>query len=249
VAIRDTQDCLIFEVSTLATGRLRDTQDCLIFEEPFVPLPFTYPLTPPAIAGIGPQDFTLALQNVVGENDSPFTLSDQVFLWPGDMWTLEFNLPPMLAAQAEQWVCFDAMLLGKFGTFLMGDYNRPTPQGPMSGSPVVNGSNLSGFNQLNVRGATASVTNWAVAGDYIQATESGGLQRLYKVLANASSNGSGDVVLQIRPNIRETLSDGTAIVTTNCAGTFRKSENKSTWKIDKNRVYTISIKAREAGLL
>lgn len=32
MALRDTQDCLIFEVSTLGVGYLRDTQDSLIFE-------------------------------------------------------------------------------------------------------------------------------------------------------------------------------------------------------------------------
>jgi hypothetical protein len=248
VAVRVDQGTLVFEVPTLGTGLVRVDQAALIFEIPFAPVPFTYPLTPPAIAGIGPQEFTLALENIVGESDSPFTFGDQVFLWPGDMFTIDAKLPPMLAVQAEQWNSFLAMLLGKLGTFLMGDYNRPTPQGPMSGAPVVNGANPSGSNQLLVRGATFSVANWAVAGDYIQVTAAGGLQRLHKVLANAGSNGTGLVTLQIRPAIREALSDGTAIVTANCAGTFRLQSNVVAPKIDKDKTYSISFKAREAGL-
>src|SRR5580704_7197171 len=191
MSIRDTQDCLLFEVPTLATSRVRDTQDCLFFEIPIPPVSLTYPLSPPAISGIGPQDFTMDLQNIVGEADSPFTASDQVQFWPGDMFTTEATLPPMLLQQAEQWISFLNALYGKYGTFLMGDYNRPAPQGAMSGTPLVNGANASGSNQLLVRGAAVSITNWAVAGDYIQVMASGGQQRIHKVLQNANSNGSG----------------------------------------------------------
>lgn len=214
-----------------------------------MPSPFTYPIILPVISGLGPNEFTLDLNSVVGEAVSPFTMSEQEQLWPGDFFTAEVNLPPMLFQQGEQWVSALGQLFGKYGTFLMGDWNRPTPQGPMSGSPVVNGANASGSNQLNIRGATASVMNWAVAGDYLQVTASGGLQRIHKILQNASTSSGGDVTLNIRPSIRESLSDGTAIVTTNCMGTFRLTSNKQTWKIDKNRVYIVSFKAREAGLL
>ena len=257
MALRDTQDCLIFEVPP--AGHLRDSQDCLIFEVPVTPTSvIAYPISPPAISGIGPQDFTLGQQNVVGENVSPFTLSDQEQQWSGQMWTIEANLPPMLYPQAEQWIAFLSSLFGKTGTFLMGDYNRPTSQGPMNRAyalipVVVNGSNLSGSNQLNLRGAYDSVPNWAVAGDYLQVTAfNAGLgvnvQRLYKVLQNASSDGSGNVTLDIFPSIREPLSDGTQIFTGNTAGTFRLQQNTTSWKIDKNRMYTISFKAREAML-
>jgi hypothetical protein len=246
MALRSTQECLIFEVPTLTAGGLYVTQAALIFELPIANQLLNYPLTPPQIAGIGPQDFTLGMVNVVGETVSPFTLGQQEQLWPGNMFTLEVNLPPMSYQDAEQWISFLGAMYGKFGTFLMGDYNRPTPQGPMTGAPVVNGSNLNGSNQLLIRGATASVTNWAVAGDYVQVTASGGPQRIYKVLLNANSSAGGDVTLDIFGNIRETLSDGTAVITSNCAGTFRLQENTTTWKIDRNRIYAISFKGKEA---
>jgi hypothetical protein len=249
VAIRVNQTTLISEVETLSVGHLRVNQAALIFEVPVTPVTLVYPLSPPVISGIGPQDFTVSEVNVVGETVSPFTLSDQEQQWPGQMLTIDANLPPMPFTQGEQWVAFLGALFGKYGTFLMGDYNRPTPQGAMSGSPVVNGANPSGFNQLLVRGAAASVANWAVAGDYLQITAGTGLpQRIFKVLQNANSNGSGDVTLAIFPNIREALTDGTTIVTANCQGTFRLQQNTATWKIDRNRMYAISFKAREALL-
>ena len=244
MSVRSTQEVLL--ISSRSPGKVRSTQEVLLISIPFTPLGITYPISPPAIAGLGPQDFTMTELNVVGESESPFTLGQQIQQWPGQILQAEFNLPPMLLAQAEQWIGFLGSLFGKFGTFLMGDYNRPTPQGAMSGSPLVSGSNPNGLNVLNVRGASLSVSNWAVAGDYVQVTAAGGSQRIYKVLQNAASDGSGNVALQIFPNIRETIADGVTVVTSNCKGTFRLQENSVVWKVDKDKVYTISFKAKEA---
>lgn len=247
MAVRATQEVLL--ISVRGTGFLRTTQEVLLISTPYIlaPVAITYPLTPPAIAGLGPQDFSMTEDNVVGESESPFTLSQQEYQWPGTRFQIEANMPPMVMTEAEQWMGFLGSLKGKYGTCLMPDYLRPTPQGPMSGSPLVAGTNLNGSGVLNIRGAAASVTNWGVAGDYIQITSgSGAPQRLYKLLQNASTDGSGDAALEIFPNIRETLSDGTAIVTANCAGTFRMVKNSFTWKVDRNKMYAISFQMKEA---
>jgi hypothetical protein len=244
MAVRSTQEVLL--ISSRGSSKVRSTQEVLLISAPYTPLGISYPITPPAISGIGPQDFTITEVNVVGETESPFTLGQQIQQWPGQQLQIEVNLPPLVMSEAEQWLGFLGSLLGMVGTFLMGDYLRATPQGAMSGSPVVSGSNPSGLNVLNLRGATASVVSWAIAGDYIQVTASGQPQRIYKVLQNAPSDGSGNVVLNLFPNIRETLSDGTAIITTNCKGTFRLQGNSTNWKVDRNKMYTISFKAKEA---
>lgn len=215
-----------------------------------------YPISPPAIAGIGPQDFTLAMENIVGENVSPFTLGEQEQQWPGQMFTIDANLPPMLYPQAEQWIAFLGSLFGKYGTFLMGDYNRPAPQGPWgnSGGPLeVQGAWVSGSNQLQFRNAVALQSPFAIAGDYLQlsnynATLGANVQRIYKVLQTTFSNSAGLVALNIFPGLREPVLDGTIPVIANCAGTFRLQQNSATWKINKDRTYSISFKAREALL-
>lgn len=245
---RSTHEALLIsDTQPAGAHSFRSTHEALLISVTVPPVGLTYPLTPPAIAGIGPQDFALSDANVVAETESPFTLSQQEQQWQGQRFEIEANLPPLFLSEAEQWVSFLSGLFGTLGTFLMGDYLRQTPQGPMSGSPVVAGTNLNGSNILLVRGATRSVSNWAVAGDYVQVTAAGGQQRIHRVLQNASSDGSGNVTLQIFPNIRETLADGVTVVTTNTAGTFRLMDNKS-WKkaADKNRMYKISFKAKEA---
>jgi hypothetical protein len=244
MAQRATQEATL--ISSGSPGLTRSTHEALLISLTIPTVGIAYPLTAPAIAGLGPQDFSLTAINVIGENDSPFSLSQEIQLWPGQLWEIEANFPPMLTSEGEQWVSFLLALYGKYGTFLMGDYNRPTPQGPMSGSPVVSGSNAAGAYELFVRGAAASVTNWAVAGDYVQITAPGSPQRLYKILQNASSDGSGDVTLNIFPSLREALSDGNPIIIENCAGTFRLQQNSYTWKIDHNKMYSISFKAKEA---
>ncbi|HEV3511991.1 MAG TPA: hypothetical protein VGS05_09835 [Candidatus Sulfotelmatobacter sp.] len=246
MAIRSTHEAALVSLSNGA-GAIRSSHESFLISVTAPLVGITYPLTAPAISGLGPQDFTMSEVNVVGETESPFTLSQQEQQWLGQMLRIEANLPPMLYAQAEQWISFLGALFGKFGTFLIGDYNRPTPQGPLSGSPVsIGGANVAGLNQLNVGGAAASIANWAVAGDYIQLTVPGYPQRIYKILQNASTDSLGEVVLQIFPNIRETIPSLTTIVTTNCKGTFRLQDNTLPWKVDKNKVYTVSFKAKEA---
>jgi len=246
-AVESTQEVLqISAVVPAAVAGVLSTQEVLQISVTVPILGINYPLTLPAIAGIGPQDFTMMEINVVGETESPFTLGQQEQQWPGQRFEAEVSLPPLTMAQAEQWLAVLGALFGKYGTFLMGDYLRLTPQGPWSGAPVVSGTNTNGSNVLNLRAATASITNWAVAGDYVQITAPGGPQRLYKVLQNAPSTIAGNVALAIFPNLRETLSDGNTIVTVNPAGTFRLQENTLTWKVDKDKMYHISFKAKEA---
>lgn len=245
MAQRTTHEATL--ISAGSAGKVRTTHEAILISITSPIVGITYPLTAPAISGIGPKKFAMTEANVVGETESPFTFSQQEQQWLGQRFMLEVELPPLQMAEAEQWIAFLGSLYGKLGTFLMGDYLRPTPQGAMSGTPVVNGVNSSGANVLSVRTSTPSVTNWAVAGDYIQVTAgSGQPQRLFKVLQNANSGPSGLVALQIFPNIREALTDGTAIVTSNCAGTFRLMSNELPWKVDENKIYTITFKAKEA---
>src|SRR5579871_4568447 len=195
---RSTHEALVASITNTA-GNIRSTHEALLIS---VTTPFTvisYPVSPPAIPGIGPQDFTLTEVNVVGQTDSPFTLDQQVQQWPGQMWEIELNLPPMTYVQAEQWIAFLGSLYGRFGTFLMGDYNRPTPQGALGGAPLSSGSNPSQLNSINLRGLTPSVTNWIIAGDYIQLQVPGFPKRLYKAVQNASSSIAGNLTLNIFP--------------------------------------------------
>lgn len=246
MAIRDTQDCILFEVPTLGTGLIRDTQDSLLFEVPFFSVPSVTVLTPPS--GFHPQDVTMRMMNVIGETSSPFSGEQQEQFW-AQWWEMDVSLIPQMRADYEAVVGFLAALSGKYGQFLLGDHNAKTPQGVATGTPVVSAGNVSGSSQFITQGWTHSVTGILQAGDYIQVTALNALgvnmQRIYKVLFTANSDSGGNATFQIFPTLREVPTSGTAIVLNNTAGTFRLIENPTEYKIARTRVATISFKARE----
>lgn len=202
----------------------------------------TYPLTLPAHSGISSVE--LRAINAVIYEMSPFTFSGQAQASAGQMWQADVTLPPMKRADAEIWVAWLVSLRGKFGTFLLGDPLCATPQGDIGGTPLVNGAGQTG-ETLQIDGCTANVTNWLKAGDYIQ-LGSGSTATLHKVLANANSNGSGQVTLSLWPHIRSAPNDNAAVTVTNAVGRFRLSSNETTWSISAASIYGITFGAMEA---
>jgi hypothetical protein len=205
----------------------------------------TYPLSLPTNHGLARVVFRA--RTVVGLSRSPFTGSQQVYQWPGVWWEAECTLPQMIRADADVWTSFLVSLRGLAGTFLLWDPAAKTPRGTVPGAPVVNGANQTGI-QLLTRGWTASQTGILLPGDYIQVGPSASVanRRLYKVLTQANSDGSGNATLDIFPRLRESPGDGDTITTTNCQGTFRLADNQMQWDVDAAKIYGIGFKAIEA---
>lgn len=80
-------------------------------------------------------------------------------------------------------------------------------RGAWSGTPVVDGGGQTGTS-IDIRGATATVTNWARAGDLFYY---GAAAELKQVMADADSDGSGNVTLAIGPDIHISPADGAAV--------------------------------------
>jgi hypothetical protein len=205
----------------------------------------TYPLSPPtghkSLAKI-----KLTAWNTVGINASPYSGSQQVYLWPGEGWMLDCALPPLKLADAEPWVAFLMALRGRSGTFLFGDTSRLTTQGFGTGTPLTNGSTAAGATSIVTDGWTINKTGILKAGDYIQITASGLPQRLYKILQDANSDASGNASFDIFPRTREVIPNNTSIVVASCKGTFRLTDNKTNWDVDSAKVYGITFSAIEA---
>lgn len=199
----------------------------------------SYPLSLPATKS--PSRIVLSASVVVSTSQSPFTLSTQVQEFSGQKWFAEISLPYMTREDAEQYTTFLLKLNGKKGTFLLGDSASPTPRGSAAGDPVVDGAGQTGQTLLTT-GWDNSETGVLLAGDYIQIG-----QRLYKVLSDANSNGSGDAELDIWPRLRESPGDGAAIVTANCVGLFRlQSNDYDLFSVGPDRLYALSFSAEEA---
>lgn len=188
-------------------------------------MPITYPLSLPVVAGVGYDQWELAVRNVVSVSASPFTNQQQVYDFGSAWWELRLRTTPLYGrAQADAWIAFLESLRGKVGTFLAGDPLRTALAGAGGGTPVVDGSNAVRSRTLAVRGLPNSLANVWRAGDLIQ-LGSGATARLHRVLTDTTSNGSGQATVDINPPLRTTYSDGAAIVVANPVGVFRLTDN------------------------
>ena len=205
----------------------------------------TYPLTFPTQTGVAAVEFTAT--DVVSVSQSPFTLAQQVVRHAGARWSATISIPPVKRSDSEYWNSFLLRLRGQFGTFLLGDPNAATPRGSAAsaaGTPVVNGASQTG-NELAIDGLPASATGYLKAGDYIQ-LGSASTSRLYKVLEDVDSNGSGEATLNLWPDLRSSPADGATVVVSNAKGVFRLSNNEAVWTINNAGFYSISFAAVEA---
>ena len=202
----------------------------------------TYPLALPTHTGI--QSVSIRANDTVGMNVSPYSAAQQVYKYTGQFWEADISLPTMKREDAEYWVTFIMKLNGSYGTFLLGDPNAATPRGVATGTPLVNGASQTG-NELVTDGWTTSTTGIMKAGDYIQ-LGTGSDSRLYKVLDDVDSDASGNATLTIWPNLRSSPSDNQAIVTTNCKGVFRLSNNMMEMNINEASLYGVTFGAKEA---
>ena len=185
----------------------------------------SYPLSLPS--SCSPNGTSWSLLSAVGSLESPFTFQQQVQEHAGQRWMIDANFPVMKPEQAGDWRAFFAMLRGSRGTFLFGDVTRLTPLGAIKDmvgiDPRVKGASQSG-DELIIDGLSNSITNAFLAGDWIQ-LGSGATSRLHMVVANASTNGSGETTLTIVPDLRESPADNAVVTYENCKGVFRSPKN------------------------
>jgi hypothetical protein len=66
------------------------------------------------------------------------------------------------------------------------------------------------------------------------------------VLADADSNGSGQVSLDIWPYIRTAPADNATVVVTNTVGRFRLASNSQNWNINEASIYGLTFGGVEA---
>jgi hypothetical protein len=177
----------------------------------------SYPITLPTAQGF--TRVSIAPRNAVAIYGSPFTGQQQVYQHPLQMLTATIDLPPMKRAEAAVIIGALMSLNGQRGTFYFGDPAWTSPQGVGTGTPTINGSSQTG-NTINTTGWTVSTAGILKAGDWIQ-IGSGSTQQLCMVVADATSNGSGEAALELYPRVRTAFADGTAITVSSPKGVWR----------------------------
>lgn len=194
----------------------------------------TYPLALPAGA---PVETEINLDYAIAMATSPFDLSQDVQDWSGRMWRGRVVLPPLLRASADLWLSFFSKLRGRYGTMLLGDWDRRVARGTATAA-LVNGAAQTG-NGLVVDGMGNAKT--LLEGDHFQLES-----RLYRIVVDATSDGSGNATLQFEPNLRSAPADDAALTLAAPKGLFRLAQNYVPSPSDFNGVHRLSFDVIEA---
>ncbi len=127
---------------------------------------------------------------------SPLTNSVQTASRKGSLWKASLQFNNLSGDDRKVMQAFLVKLNGQQHRFTLQDHSH-TPRGAGGGTLRVNGGSQSGTT-LVCDGATASVTNYLRAGDYISFNN-----ELHMVVADADSDASTNVTLSIAPPIRK----------------------------------------------
>lgn len=191
----------------------------------------SYPISLPSAPGY--RRVAIQPRSVVASYSSPFTMQQQVYAHPGQMWTGEFELPPMNRAEAAPWVAALTSLNGSEGTFYFSDPAWATSRGVGTGTPLVKGASQTGYD-LVTDGWTISQTGIVKAGDWLQIGTTTS-SKLHMIMADANSNGSGEATLTLWPRLRSSPADNAVLSVTAATGIWRLSGNVP-WSISVDQL-------------
>ena len=203
----------------------------------------SYPLTMPTSPNFVRSEWTI--QRTVAQSISPFTYAQTQHEYEGAIWTATVTLPPMFREQAGEWQSFFMQLHGTKGTFLMGDPDAGSVRGTISNTIAVNGAHSVGAYDIVVDGADTSESQLFKKGDYVQ-FNSGAPSQLHMIIADVSSDGSGNATLTVEPTLKVALSNDATITYTNPKGVFRMTSNELGWSADRISTYGISFSCIQA---
>lgn len=206
----------------------------------------TYPLTFPTT--VTPAALDMEEVNIVAVTTSPFTGEQDVQVHDGAYWRALLTWPPTERSEAEEILAFLGKLRGQFGTFLMGDISAGTNRGSAEstpGTPVTSGAQTLGAQTLVMTGGALTATNYLREGDYIQLSTGAATTRLYKVLADFSTDGAGAGTIDIWPPLREAYADATTVVVSGALGRWRLATNNLRWSV-RTVQYGITVPIIEA---
>ena len=135
---------------------------------------------------------------------SPLTNAVQTANRKGSLWKVSLPFNNLHTGDRADLQAVLTKLNGQEHRFNLHDHAY-TRRGTGGGTPLVNGGSQTGAS-IVLDGATASVTNWLRAGDYLSFNN-----QLFMATSDVNSDGSGNVTVPIAPPIRTSPSDNTAV--------------------------------------
>jgi hypothetical protein len=130
----------------------------------------------------------------------------------GQLFAIKVTFPIMSRSEFAPIIAFIMKQRSQIESF---NYVIPTVstlQGSASTVITTTGSHAAGVTSINLTGMTASQSAIFKAGDFIRFT---GQNKVYMVITDVSSNGSGVGTMTIEPPLRSSLSTGTVLIYSN----------------------------------
>lgn len=169
-------------------------------------------------------DFAWEPDTAVQVQRGEFDMRQKVYAWEGQNRKATVRLGEIVdETVAKQWMSFIQKLNGPYGTFLMQDPKCAAHRGAYDFetgfAPKVKGGSQNGPD-LETDGWPTGVSGLLLEGDYISIQG-----RLYQLLADADSDGSGNADLLVYPHVRNDVLDNADItVGIEAFGLFRLLE-------------------------
>ena len=192
---------------------------------------FTFP-------SITPTTNTFELVSNTRTFQSPLTNAVQTTSRKGSLWRASLQFRNLSGDDRQEMQAFLVKLNGQQHRFTLHDHSF-TRRGAGGGTLVVNGGSQSGTS-LVCDGATANVSNYLRAGDYISFNN-----ELHMIVADANSDAGGNVTLSIAPPIRKTPADDTIIAYTSPVSGVFMLAGPASWDTQVDITSTFNIEAVE----
>jgi len=162
----------------------------------------TFPASPVASsASISSQQNTIVSTTTSGRRQSR-----QI---DGQRFRMTITFPPMSRAEFSPINAFIIKQRSQLETFTYAPPTISTPLGVASGVIRVNGAILAGVTSVAIDGMANSTSGVFKAGDYFRFT---GQNKVYMVMADVASNGSGQGTLTFEPPLRTGVSDNAILI-------------------------------------
>lgn len=126
-------------------------------------------------------------------------------------WKLNFSYGTM--ERSDYWAlsAFLDSQRGQFDTFTAVLPAGLSPFGAVGGTPLVNGALAAGVSSAAIDGCSLNITGWGKTGDFFKFA---GHSKVYRLLADANSNGSGQATLAFMPPLLAAVADNEGVTIT-----------------------------------
>lgn len=168
---------------------------------------------------------------------SPF--GSQAVEISGPKWGASLTAPVMNDDQVGAWQALLLRLGGKTNQLALWNQVRPAPRGTMRGTMLLSAAAAQGATTLSIS-AAGEAGKTLLQGDYL-GIGSGSQQHLLFMLDNATADGSGVILANIHPPLRNAFVLGTAVVWDKPKALFRAAASRVEWEYPRGNSVKVGV--------